>query len=202
MELSAAMASAVARAVEASARDLASFAGTPIEVRQAAVLALDVAEVPGRLDSVESEYVGVYAGSRGGLPAHLLLLMTRGTAERLCRLLLGDDLVRTWQEDDLALSAIGETGNIAVSAFLNALAAELGTTITPTPPLVMVDMIGAMIDALLADMALRQPSALMVDAQLVAPESVLDASFVTLLDEGSLTALALSGSGPARSSRA
>lgn len=48
-------------------------------------------------------------------------------------------------------SALGEVGNITVSSFLSALADRRQLDLRPTPPIVVDDLAGAILDAIVAD---------------------------------------------------
>ena len=52
---------------------------------------------------------------------------------------------------EMELSVMGEMGNITGSFFLNALADATNLTLAPSPPAVMVDMAGAILDIALAE---------------------------------------------------
>ena len=50
----------------------------------------------------------------------------------------------------LERSALAEVGNLTAAFFLNAVASMTGISARPTPPAVMVDMIGAILDIIVA----------------------------------------------------
>ena len=52
---------------------------------------------------------------------------------------------------DMERSAIGEMGNITGTFFLNAIANELGVLLNPSPPIILMDMAGAILDIALAE---------------------------------------------------
>jgi chemotaxis protein CheC len=54
--------------------------------------------------------------------------------------------------DELELSALQEAGNVTISAFLNELGTHLNEPVMPTPPQVVVEMAGAVLDAVLLDL--------------------------------------------------
>ena len=54
--------------------------------------------------------------------------------------------------DELELSAVQESGNVTISAFLNELGMHLHEPVQPTPPQIVVEMAGAVLDGVLMDL--------------------------------------------------
>ena len=54
--------------------------------------------------------------------------------------------------DELELSALQEAGNVTISAFLNELGMHLHEPVQPTPPQIVIEMAGAVLDAVLLDL--------------------------------------------------
>jgi chemotaxis protein CheC len=91
----------------------------------------------------------------------------------------------------LEVSALAEAGNVAGSAFLNVLANGSHLVILPTPPVVLEDMCGAILDTLAAELALHdQEDALVIEAQLTSAGQTVDAAFLVFPAPDMLSALA------------
>jgi chemotaxis protein CheC len=69
-------------------------------------------------------------------------------------------------EDELAASALAEAGNISCSAFMNALGEATGLRLMATPPVVVGDMRGAIMDVAIADIAQSGDEALLITTHL------------------------------------
>ena len=69
----------------------------------------------------------------------MLLLIPPADADAMCRMLGVEP------DDEYALSALGEIGNIVGTSYINALAAMTGMEIEPTPPATATDMLGAIV---------------------------------------------------------
>jgi chemotaxis protein CheC len=54
--------------------------------------------------------------------------------------------------DELELSAVQEAGNVTISAFLNELGMHLRRPVQPTPPQIVIEMAGAILDGVLMDL--------------------------------------------------
>jgi chemotaxis protein CheC len=66
-------------------------------------------------------------------------------------MLLGNEPGATRDLNEMEQSALGEMGNIIGSAFLNAIADALSLRLQPSPPEVILDMAGAILDVAFAE---------------------------------------------------
>lgn len=107
--------------------------------------------------------VAVYVGITGDVTGHLMLLFTEDSARRVVDILFDNPPGTTAELDPLAMSALAEAANICGSHFLNAISNRAGLTITPTAPAVVVDMAGAILEAVVADLFLGGDEALVVE---------------------------------------
>src|SRR5436309_4888884 len=86
-------------------------------------------------------------------------------------------------------SALMEIGNILACAYLNALSHLLGVSLLPSIPGLAVDMLGAVTDHLLIELAAVSDSALVLASQVVEPASGLKGSIFFLPHPSALTVL-------------
>ena len=86
-------------------------------------------------------------------------------------------------------SALGELGNIVGSGFLNALADATGLTLQPSPPTVMTDMAGALLDIIASDILLTQDDAFVAEANFHAPGRDIKGMFFVIPTQNLLHAL-------------
>jgi len=120
--------------------------------------AQDVVELAGGPDTV---VVGVYLGITGSLSGHAMLILPPDGAHRLAGVLLdgfvdpsdavaepGNPLVF----GELELSALQEVGNVTLGAFLNEIGRHLQEPVQPTVPQAIIEMAGAILDAILLDL--------------------------------------------------
>ena len=93
-------------------------------------------------------------------------------------------------DDEFALSALGEIGNIVGTSYINALAGMTGMEIEPTPPSTATDMLGALV-ATRAGRARPHAGdvALMLDSNLVVEGEDCAISFLLVPDQGGVEAL-------------
>ncbi len=65
--------------------------------------------------------------------------------------------------NEMEESVMGEVGNVMGSFFLNALSDATGLFLQPSPPAVMMDMAGAILEIALADIMQESDNALVVE---------------------------------------
>jgi chemotaxis protein CheC len=150
------------RAMKRAGEVLGSMSGNVIEIEAPLIQRCSVNEVLTMAGGAESVVLAVYVGIYGSIEGHAVLLFSPQDAHRLARILLagllgpgelpveatGDVLAY----DELELSALQEAGNVTISAFLNELGMHLHEPVQPTPPQIVIEMAGAVLDAVLLDL--------------------------------------------------
>ncbi len=151
-------------AVASAARGLADFVGRPIHLSTFQVEAVPVARITRYAGDPEAGMVGIYLLLEGDLRGQAILIMPLDSARALASVLV-DTLPDTANVlGDLERSALAEVGNVMVSYFLNAVAGFLRRPrpLYPSPPAVMVDMLGAILDVVAAPAATESDNLLIV----------------------------------------
>jgi len=153
-----ALAGAFAAAMLHAGEALAEMSGHGVTIVSPCVKRCSASAVLEMAGGAEQIVVAVYIGIQGPLSGHALLMLPPEGAHRLAQLLLmafgeqtevGDDPLSF---DDMELSALGEVGNVTISAFLNEIAVHLTEPVVPTPPQAVVEMAGAILDGVLMDL--------------------------------------------------
>ena len=135
-----------------AARALSEMAGVEIQALAAQVRRVPLTEVPRIVGGSEVVVAGVYLGITGDISGHIMLMLPLTEARQLASMLLEAPIEPGDELDEMAQSALAEMGNVTGSFFLSALADSCSMTIMPTPPAVVVDMGGAILDAVLASL--------------------------------------------------
>ena len=141
---------------------LGSMSGQVIEVQTPQLRRCSASDVLTMAGGPESIVLAVYVSIHGSLQGHALLLFSPSDAHRLARILLAgllgpgelpmEKTADPLRYDELELSALQEAGNVTISAFLNELGMHLHEPVQPTPPQVVIEMAGAILDAVLLDL--------------------------------------------------
>lgn len=133
-----------------AARGIAAMVGDTVTVSRPLVRQVPLTQIPNLLGSPEVETVGIYLRTSGEIAVQILLIVPYTYALELVDLMLGQSPNTTQKLGPLERSALAELGNLGGTFFLNAVASATGLSARPTPPAVMVDMVGAIVDILLS----------------------------------------------------
>jgi chemotaxis protein CheC len=131
-----------------------------VDISVPSVRALSFADAVEAIGDAESEITGIVLGTVGDLEGTVLLLVSPVDADSICAILGVEP------GSEYAPSALGEVGNIVGSSYINALAEMTGMAIEPTPPATATDMLGAIVQTVLAGHAHAGDVALMLDSRL------------------------------------
>jgi chemotaxis protein CheC len=162
---------------------LSGLLGRPVDISVPKAEALPFAEAVEYAGDAESEITGIVLGITGEMNGTVLLLVPPADADKLCRMLGVEP------DDEFALSALGEIGNIVGTSYINALAGMTGMEIEPTPPATATDMLGAIVASVLAGSAMNGDVALMLDSNLVVEGEDCSISFLLVPDQGGVDLL-------------
>jgi chemotaxis protein CheC len=162
---------------------LSSMLGRSVDISVPTARALALADAVEAAGPAEDEITGIVLGIVGDMRGTVLLLIPPADADAMCRLLGVEP------DDEYALSALGEIGNIVGTSYINALAAMTGMEIEPTPPATTTDMLGAIVQTVLAGHAMANDVALMLDSNLVVEGEDCSISFLLVPDKGGVEML-------------
>jgi chemotaxis protein CheC len=162
---------------------LSGMLGRPVDISVPKAEALPFAEAVEAAGEAEAEITGIVLGLLGEMNGTVLLLVPPPDADKLCRMLGVEP------DDEFALSALGEIGNIVGTSYINALASMTAMEIEPTPPATATDMLGAIVESVLAGAAMSGDVALMLDSNLVVEGEDCSISFLLVPDQGGVDLL-------------
>lgn len=143
--------------------------------------------VPTVAGGPEALVVGIYLGIEGDLSGHLMLLFAAESAAKVVDMLMEQPEGSTQEIDELALSALGEAGNVTGSAYLNTLANRTGLKIIPSAPAVVMDMAGAILQSVVAELYLFGNEVLVVGTEF----NSVTGHFLLMLNNDSMAQLAV-----------
>jgi len=173
-----------------AATGLSTMVGTTLVVKNPCVKTIKVSEIPVLLGGPENEAVGIYLKSEGDMSGHFMLVIPYTKALEMVDMLMEVPSGTTQQLGSLERSALAEVGNLTASFFLNAVAASTGISAMPTPPAVMVDMIGAILDIIVAATGGISDYVLTFQALFSTGDRSVDTDFWVIPDPATLEKLA------------
>jgi chemotaxis protein CheC len=162
---------------------LSSMLGRSVDITVPAARVLPMADAVSAVGDPEADATGVVLGVVGDMGASVLLLFTPQDAELMCGM-LGVEA-----GTEIGDSALQEIGNIVGTSYINALAEMTGMALEPTPPGVASDMLGAIVQTVLAERAGASDAALLLDSDLVVEETDCSVSFLLMPDQGGVDQL-------------
>jgi chemotaxis protein CheC len=157
---------------------LSVMLGRSVDISVPDATALPFAEAVEAVGPPEQEVTGIVLEIDGDLTGTVLMLVPPADADAMCRMLGVEP------GDEFAASALGEIGNVVGTSYINALAAMTGMAIEPTPPVTATDMLGAIVQTVLAGHAHGGDVALVLDSDLVVEGEGCSISFLLVPDQG------------------
>lgn len=172
-----------------AARGLAGIVGQDVTVHSPGIRLVPLTDIPTLLGGPENEAVGIYLRADGEIAGQMMIVVPYLKALELVNLMMEAPPGSTRQLGALERSALAELGNMTGTFFLNAIADATGLEARPSPPAVMVDMVGAILDILLATSAGLSEYVLMIQTTFSRGGREEEASFWMIPDRHTLDAI-------------
>jgi chemotaxis protein CheC len=130
---------------------LATMVNREIRMSSLSLKQVPASEAPNLVGGADKMVIGIYLAFEGDATGHLMLVHQPDVALAIIDMLLGNAPGTTRDLNEMEQSALGEMGNIIGSSFLNAIADALDLSLRPSPPEVILDMAGAILDVAFAE---------------------------------------------------
>lgn len=179
-----------AEGIRHAAEGFAGMVGERLAVSEPDVQLVALADIPTLLGGPEAEAVGIYLQAQGDLAGQIMLVVPYAKALELADLLLEVPPGTTQSLGTLERSALAEVGNLTASFFLNAVAQHMGLVTRPSPPAVMVDMIGAILDVVAAISGGIGEHVLLLKGAFLRQDREVELNFWVIPDPAALAAFA------------
>jgi chemotaxis protein CheC len=163
--------------------------GRKIEVSNPTLELVPLLTIPTMVGGIEDDAVGVYLRFDGDMPGQIMMVIPYEKALELSDLLMGVSQGTTQSLGSLERSALGELGNLCGSFFLNSIAKTAGASFRPSPPAVMVDMVGAILDIVVATVGGVSEHVLLVHANFFEGSRFVETNFWVIPDMKALHTL-------------
>jgi chemotaxis protein CheC len=149
-----------------AATSLSAMLGRKVDITVPSVIVEALGKVPEVLGG-EDKIVNVVCFSVSGqVSGSILLILSISECLGLASVLTGQKVSQTEDLDEMALSALKELGNITTGTYLRALGQGLKIKITHSIPEFASDMLGAILDGILARLSFETGYALVVESEL------------------------------------
>jgi chemotaxis protein CheC len=168
---------------------LSQMLGAEISVVDLELRRVPVTEISNAFGGPETEAVGIYLTVSGSADGHMMLMYDPQIALAFVDLLMGQPANTTTSLTDMGRSALGEMGNLISAFFLSAIADATGLSLHPSPPEVMTDMAGALLDVVSADILATQDEAFIAETTFTAEGADVTGLFMVMPTEELLDTL-------------
>ncbi len=169
-----------------AARGFSGMVGRKIEVSNPALKLVPLFSIAKMVGGPEDDAVGIYLRFEGDMVGQIMMIMPYQKALELVDLLMDLPQGTTQHMGSMERSALGELGNLSGSFFLNSLAKLAGAKIMPSPPAVMVDMVGAILDIVVATAGGISEQVLLMQANFMDGPRSVEANFWVIPDLNAL----------------
>ncbi len=172
-----------------AAMGFSGMLGQELTVTKPGLRFIPVSEIPEILPGPESEAAGIYLKSEGKFTGQIMLIIPLAKAYELVDMLMGSPTGTTRQMGPMERSALAEVGNLTGSFFLSVIETSTGAEARPTPPAVIVDMVGAILDIVVATSGSVSEEVLLLQATFVCGAREVEANFWVIPDANTLESL-------------
>jgi chemotaxis protein CheC len=172
--------------IKNAAHGFSGMIGRKIEVSNPALRLVPLLTIPELVGGPEDDAVGIYLRFEGDMIGQIMMIMPYQKAMELVDLLMDIPQGTTQHLGSIERSALGELGNMCGTFFLNSLAKLVGASIKPTPPAVMVDMVGAILDIVVATSGGISDQILLMQANFMDGVRSVEANFWVIPDMNAL----------------
>ncbi len=174
-----------------AAEGLSSMLGHTIQVAPPQVTEVPLFDITQIVGGLETEATGIYLRAEGDMAGQMMLILPYKKALELVDLLMDLPNGTTTHMGALERSALGEVGNLTGTFFLNAMADMTGSSIRPTPPAVLVDMVGAILDIVIATTGGISENILLIKTNFMNNDRSVETAFWVIPDAQTIKTLNL-----------
>ncbi len=173
----------VSAGMENAARGLSGMLGRTITTGTSQARVVRFSDLYEDIGHPETGMVGIYLRMEGDLSGQAILILSVKSALDVADLLMEEPQGTSTELGELEVSALGEVGNLTVAYFLNAMSSLTGRDLRPSPPAVMVNMLGAILGVLATTAGMTGDELLIIETVIQDPQDKLvEAHFWVLPD--------------------
>ncbi|HDQ71429.1 MAG TPA: hypothetical protein ENN19_04950 [Chloroflexi bacterium] len=172
----------VSAALLNAARGLSNLLERDITTGTVQARVVHLGEISSGVGHPEDETVGIYLKMHGDLGGQALLILSLEDALNLADILMEQEPGDSSTLEEMAQSALAETGHLMVAYFLNAMAVLTGEALRPSPPAIIVDMLGSILTVIAASVGERRDDLMIIETILQDTQGLFKLRFWVLPD--------------------
>ena len=149
-------------AAQHAGEQLSLFMERDVRLRGTGVERVRLEQLPSMLDGEDRLVTAIYLAFGGDIEGHVVLAFSPEMAAQFAAALLMEPVAEDNSLGPMEHSALGEIGNITTASFLNAVANACTLSVLPSPPFVVQDMVGALLDNVILELSMESSYALLL----------------------------------------
>lgn len=189
------LSSLASEGIDNAAFGFSGMVGRKIQFSKPTATLVPILTIPQIVGKPDDDAVGIYLRFMGDMAGQIMMIVPHQKALELADLLIDVPQGTTRHLGSLERSALGELGNLCGSFFLNSIARMVDADFRPSPPVVMVDMVGAILDVVVVTTGGLGDQALLMQANFMDGSRSVEADFWVIPDLNSLQTLIVKSSG-------
>ena len=164
-----------------AAKSLSALLGKAVDITVPDIRVEALGKVAETLGAEDNIVTVIHFSISGHISGNILLILSIDESWKLVNVLTGQEVNPSGSLDEMGLSALKELGNITVGAYVVALSQALSGKIAQSVPEYDSDMLGAILDRILAKSAPEEGHAVIVESVLTVEEVVCNTDLVFIL---------------------
>jgi chemotaxis protein CheC len=169
-----------------AAQALSQMIDKRVNISVPAAKVVQLKNVAENLGGCETEVGCIYIDMVGDISGSTLFIFDRKSAIFLGRILQGNEEDESEEFSELDISALMELGNVVANMYLNVIAEMLALDVRPSVPNFSFDLLGAVIDLILIEIARDSNSAMLLDTRIDVSDKEIKGNFLILPDNKTL----------------
>lgn len=164
-----------------AATSLSTLLNRRVDITVPHIMVEDIGKVPEVLGGREKTVTVIYFSISGQFSGSILLVLSSSDSIRLANVLTGQKVDKIDSLNEMALSALKEVGNILTGSYVRVLAQGLKVRIAYSVPGFANDMLGAVLDEILARLSLEAEHAVIMESEFTVRDEVYRSHLIFIL---------------------
>ncbi len=164
-----------------AATSLSALLDRRVDITVPNIMVEALESIPDLLGGWEKAVTAVQFSVSGEVSGSILLVLSSSESLRLVNILTDQKVEQIESLDEMGISALKELGNIVVGSFVRVLAEGLKVRIEYSVPGFTQDMVGAILDEILARLSLETKHAVVVESEFIVRDKVYRGHLVFVL---------------------
>ncbi|MBN1267497.1 MAG: chemotaxis protein CheC [Anaerolineales bacterium] len=165
-----------------AADGLEEMVGKPLRFHEPKTELVELLRLPEALGGLEKEAVGIYLMAEGDFHGQIMFILPIEKGLEMADMVLQRDPGTTTVLGSLERSALAEVGNLTGSFFLSTIERITSLSTRPSPPAVIVDMVGAILNIVIAGSAMAADYGIIFETALEIGNQTTEAKFWVIPD--------------------